>query len=140
MPTPNTSPIFTLTPAAVTSTIAAANTARDGSGTLVTAFTAGANGSRVDFITFTSSQATAAASAARVQRVFLTDTSGLNPILIQEVVLPAVTASNTAIGATVTITFTNGLVINEGQIIRVSQSVYGSAADGTSVVVRVGNY
>jgi hypothetical protein len=140
MPTPNTTPIFTLTPAATTSTIAAANTARDGSGTLVTAFTAGANGSRVDFITFTSSQATAAASAARVQRVFLTNESGLSPILIQEVVLPAVTASNTAIGATTTITFTNGLVINTGQIIRVSQSVYGSAADGTSVVVRGGNY
>lgn len=136
----NTSPIFTLTPTAITSTIAAANTARDGSGSLVTAFTAGANGSRVDFITFTSSQATPAASAARVQRVFLTDTSGLNPILIQEVVLSAVTASNTVIGATSTITFTNGLVINTGQLIKVSQSVYGSAADGTSVVVRGGNY
>lgn len=136
----NTSPIFTLTPVAATSTIAAANTARDGSGSLVTAFTAGANGSRVDFITFTSSQATAAASAARVQRVFLTDTAGLNPILIQEVAFSAVTASNTAIGATATITFTNGLIINAGQIIRVSQSVYGSAADGTSVLVRGGNY
>jgi len=136
----NTSPIFTLTPNAAVSTIAAANTARDGSGTLVTAFTAGANGSRVDFITFTSSQATAAASAARVQRVFLTDTSGLNPTLIQEVVLAAVTASNTAIGATSTITFTNGLVIASGQIIKVSQSIYGSAADGTATLVRGGNY
>lgn len=136
----NTSPIFTLTPNAATSTIAAANTARDGSGTLVTAFTAGANGSRVDFITFTSSQATAAASSARVQRVFLTDTSGLNPRLISEVAMTAVTASNTAIGATQTITFTNGLVINTGQIIKVSQSVYASAADGTDVLVRGGNY
>ena len=136
----NTSPIFTLTPNAAVSTIAAANTARDGSGTLVTAFTAGANGSRVDFITFTSSQATAAASAARVQRVFLTDTAGLNPTLIQEIVLAAVTASATAIGATSTITFTNGLVINTGQIIKVSQSIYGSAADGTAVLVRGGNY
>jgi len=136
----NFSPIFTLTPNAAVSTIAAANTARDGSGTLVTAFTAGANGSRVDFITFTSSQATAAASAARVQRVFLTDTSGLNPTLIQEIVLAAVTASTTAIGATSTITFTNGLVIASGQIIKVSQSIYGSAADGTATLVRGGNY
>lgn len=136
----NTSPIFTLTPNAATSTIAAANTARDGSGALVTAFTAGANGSRVDFITFTSSQATAGASSARVQRVFLTDTAGLNPRLIQEIVLSAVTASNTAIGATSTITFTNGLVINAGQLIQVSQSVYASAADTTAVLVRGGNY
>lgn len=136
----NTSPIFTLTPKAATANIAAANTARDGSGSLVTLFTAGANGSRVDFITFTSSQVTAAASAARVQRVFLTDESGLNPRLISEVAMSAVTASNTAIGATTTITFTNGLVINAGQVIRVSQSVYGSAADATDVLLRGGNF
>jgi len=136
----NTSPIFTLTPEAVTCTIAAANTARDGSGTLVDLFTAGANGSRIDFITFISAQATPAASAARVQRVFLTDTAGLNPRLVQEIVLPAVTASATAIGATSTITFTNGLVINAGQIVKVSQSVYGSANDQTQAIARGGDY
>jgi len=136
----NTSPIFTLTPRAATAVIAAANTARDGSGTLVDLLTAGSNGSRIDFIVFTSSQATAAASAARVQRVFLTDTSGLNPRIISEVVLSAVTASNTAIGATSTITFTNGLILASGQIVKVTQSIYGSAADGTSVLARGGDY
>lgn len=136
----NVSPIFVLTPNAQVSQIAAANTDRSGGGVLVTAFTAGVNGSRIDFITFTSSQVTPAASSARVQRVFLTDTAGANPTLIQEIVLPAVTASGTAIGATATITFTNGLVIASGQIIKVSQSVYGSAADGTAVLVRGGNY
>ncbi|MFY8165200.1 MAG: hypothetical protein ACOVJ8_01330 [Sediminibacterium sp.] len=48
----NTTPIFVLTPNTSTATIDAANTARDGSGTLVTAFTAGASGSRVDFVQF----------------------------------------------------------------------------------------
>jgi hypothetical protein len=136
----NVQPIFTLTPNAATANIAAANTARDGSGTLVTLFTAGTNGSRIDFIVFTSSQATAGASSARVQRVFLTDTSGLNPRLISEIVLPAVTASTTAIGATATITFTNGLVIKSGQIVKVAQSVYVSAADNTDVLARGGDY
>jgi len=136
----NTSPIFTLTPRAVTAIIAAANTARDGSGALVDVMTAGSNGSRIDYITFTSSQASVGASSARVQRVFLTDTSGLNPRIISEVVLPAVTSSNTAIGATSTITFTNGLVIASGQKIQVTQSVYASAADNTSVLVRGGDY
>ena len=136
----NTTPIFTLTPNAALANITAANTARDGSGTLVTLFTAGANGSRVDFITFTSSQATAGASSARVQRIFLTDNTGLNPRLISEVVLAAVTASTTAIGATSTVTFTNGLVIASGQIIKVTQSVYASAADGTDCLARGGNY
>jgi hypothetical protein len=133
-------PQFTATPRATTSRIAAANTARDGSGTLVTGFTAGASGSRVDFITFTSSQATVGASALRICRVFLTDTSGLNPRLIQEVSLAAVTSSNTAIGATSTITFTNGLVIGSGQIISTTQSVYGGAADATDVLVRGGDF
>jgi hypothetical protein len=136
----NTSPIFTLTPRATTAIIAAANTARDGSGTLVDVMTAGSNGSRIDFIIFTSSQATAGASSARVQRVFLTDTSGLNPRIISEVTLAAVTASTTAIGATSTITFTNGLIIASGQKIQVAQSVYASAADNTSVLARGGDY
>ena len=136
----NTSPIFALTPRAVTATIAAANTARDGSGTLVDVITGATDGTRIDFLTFTSAQATAGASAARVQRVFLTDTGGLNPRLISEVVLSAVTASNTAIGATATITFTNGLIIASGQKLQVTQSVYGSAADQTHVLVRGGNY
>ena len=136
----NTLPIFTLTPNATVSNVAAANTARDGSGALVTAFTAGANGSRIDFITFTSSQATPAASAARVMRIFLTDTNGANPRLIGEIVLSAVTASNTAIGSTSTFTFTNGLIIRSGQIIKVSQSIYGSAADATDVLTRGGDY
>jgi hypothetical protein len=72
--------------------------------------------------------------------VFLSDESGLNPRLISEVVLSAVTASTTAIGATATITFTNGLIINAGQIVSVAQSVYGGAADGTDVVLRGGNF
>lgn len=135
-----TSPNFVSTPKATVTTIAAANTARDGSGTLVTAFTAGASGSRVDTIKFTSSQATAAASALRICRVFLTDTAGANPTLIEEVSLPAVTASNTVVGSTATITFVNGLCIASGQLVRVTQSVYGSAADGTSVIVRGGDF
>lgn len=133
-----TTPNFVAIPRTTTATISAANTARDGSGTLVTAFTAPSTHARIDFIKFTSSQATAGASAARVMRIFLTDTSGNNPTLIEEVVLGAVTASNTAIGATVTVTFINGLFLESGQQIRVSQSVWNNAADNTAVLVRGG--
>jgi len=136
----NTSPIFALTPRAVTAAISAANTARDGSGTLVDVLTASTNGTRIDFLTFTSAQATAGASAARVQRVYITDTGGVNSRLISEVVLAAVTASTTAIGATSTITFTNGLILASGQKLQVSQSVYGSASDLTHVIARGGDY
>jgi hypothetical protein len=133
-------PQFTATPRATGSRVSASNTSRDGSGSLVTSFTAGASGSRLDFITFTSAQATAAASSLRIMRVFLTDTSGLNPRLISEVSLPAVTASNTAIGATATITFTNGLVIAAGQLIQTTQSVYAGVQDQTDVLSRGGDF
>lgn len=136
----NTSPIFALTPRAVTATIASAVTNRDGTGTITEVMTAGSSGTRIDFITFNSAQATPAASAARVQRVYITDTSNANPRLISEVVLPAVTASGTTIGATATITYTNGLILASGQRLLVSQSVYGSVADTTQVLVRGGDY
>jgi hypothetical protein len=136
----NTSPIFALTPRAVTATIAIAVTNRDGTGSITDVLTAGSNGTRIDFVTFTSAQATPAASAARVQRVYITDTSGANSRLISEIVLPAVTASATAIGATATITYTNGLILASGQKLQVSQSIYGSANDTTQVLVRGGDY
>jgi len=135
-----TAPQFTSVPNAALSRISAANTARDGSGSLVDSFTAGASGSRIDSIVFTSAQASVGASAARVQRVALTDTSGINPRLIAEVAMTAVTSSNTAIGATQTIIFTNGLVIKSGQLIKTWQSIYGSAADQTDVLVKGGDF
>lgn len=46
----NTIPIYPITPKASWGTITAANTAKDGTGTVITAFTAGANGSRIDKI------------------------------------------------------------------------------------------
>jgi len=136
----NTSPIFTLTPNCAVSFITAANTARDGSGSLVTAFTAGSNGSLVSQITFTNDAASVGASALKVMRVFVTDASGVNPTLLQETLLPAITSSNIVIGATATITFTNGLVIKSGQLIKVSQSLCATSADNTAVVVQGGDY
>lgn len=121
-------------------TIAAANTARDGSGTLVTLFSAGANGSLLSTIVFTNSQATPGASVAKVVRVFITDAAGANPKLLSESALPAATASNTAIGATVQVQFTNGLIIKSGQIVKVSQSLCATAADNTDVVAEGGDY
>lgn len=136
----NFSPIFVLTPNCPTATIAASNTARDGSGTLVTLFTAGASGSRVDYVKFTSAQATAAACSAMVGRVWLTDTAGANPRLIEEVAIVTATASNTVIGATSTITFIGGLVIASGQIVKVTQSIYAGVQDQFQVVARGGDY
>lgn len=120
--------------------ITAANTARDGSGALVTLLTAGVNGTIITRITFTSAQATAAASSAMVGRVFVSDVNGANPRLKAEVAITTVTASNTVIGATSSIQFPSGWVLKTGQIVSVTQSVYAGAQDQMDVTVDAGDY
>jgi hypothetical protein len=136
----NTSPVFVLIPLTPTATIAAANTARDGSGSLVTLFTCGANGGRIESIKFTSAQATAAASSAMVGRVFVSDAAGANPRLHTEIAIATATASTTVIGATSTITFPGGLPLKTGQIVYVTQSVYAGAQDQMHVTAQAGDY
>lgn len=95
--TANTTPIYTLTPVvSVGQTIATANTAKDGTGTVVTAYTAGANGSLPLGINFRP----IGTNIATVARIFInngsTNTSAANNSLFDEITLPAVTLSETA--------------------------------------------
>lgn len=136
----NTTPIFVLTPNSIPQPSAAANTASDGSGTLVTLLTAGANGSRVDSVQFRNAQITPAASSAMRCVLFLTDASGLNPQPIGEVLLPATTRSNTVIGATNTITFSPALIMQSGQILKFVQSVYAGAQDRIAAIAFGGDF
>lgn len=136
----NTTPIFALTPQTSFARSAAANTARDGSGTIITACTAAINGTRIDRITITSAQATAALNSAMVARIFISDTSGLNYRLYKEVVLSAVTASATVIGSTATITIQGGLLLKSGQLLGVCTSVYAGVQDQVDFVVEGSDY
>lgn len=67
----NTTPIFPLTPNISWATITAANTAKDGTGTVDTVFTAGANGARVDFLKVRAK----GTNVATVLRVFINNGS-----------------------------------------------------------------
>ena len=136
----NTSPIFTLSGNFAIARIAAANTASDGSGTLVTVVTAGTNGTRVDGIRFRNSQTTAAASSAMVHKIFLTDTAGANPRLIGELATPAATRSTIAIGTTSIFTFDQPVIMKSGQIMSVCQSVYAGVQDQFDVIAYAGDY
>jgi hypothetical protein len=136
----NTQPIFILTPNIGMVRITTGNTASDGTGTLFTAFTAGTNGSRVESVTFTNSQNTAAASTAMVGKVFITDTSGLNPMLLQEITMPTITRTTAVIGQSQTIFFGTGLLLKSGQLIKVVTSIYSGAQDQVDVIVRGGDY
>ena len=69
--------------------VSTANTARDGTGTIATIFTAGSNGSRVDDIWITATGTT----TAGVVRLFIND--GTNTRLWQEVMVTAATPSTT---------------------------------------------
>lgn len=80
---------YASTPRLGSGVLSAANTNRDGTGTIVNVFTAGASGSRIDAITI---QATAATSLGMI-RLFVFD--GTNTRLIGEVPVSAITPSGT---------------------------------------------
>lgn len=136
----NTTPIFIRRGNFTPARIAAANTASDGSGTLVSLITGATDGTRVDGVRFINSQSTAAAAGAKVYRIFITDTSGNNPRLIGEVAVAGVTRTTTAIGQTAIYTFDQPIVMLSGQIMSVIQSVYAGAQDQTDACAFAGDY
>ena len=93
----NTAPIFTLTPAVEwgPTLITTANTAKDGTGTVLTVFTAGTNGSYIQRVRFR----TAGTNVATVARLFINNGSAsstaANNILFDEISLTATTLSET---------------------------------------------
>lgn len=80
-------PVFASTAKCWMGQATAANTARDGTGTLVTIATAGASGSRIDKVTVVATGTT----TAGVVRLFIHD--GTNARLLEEIIIPAVTPS-----------------------------------------------
>jgi hypothetical protein len=92
----NTDPIFTKTPKIAWGTITTANTAKDGTGTVVTIFTAGADGARVDRIVARA----LGTNVATVLRVFINNgsdsTVAANNTLVAEKTLPSTTLSEVA--------------------------------------------
>jgi regulator of protease activity HflC (stomatin/prohibitin superfamily) len=136
----NTSPIFISTGTFTPARIAAANTASDGSGSLVTLVTAAVDGTRVDSVRFRNAQASNAASSAMVHRMFLSNTGGTNFRLIGEVATPAATRSASAIGATSVYTFDQPIIMKSGQILSVCQSVYAGVQDQVDAVAYAGDY
>ena len=93
----NNDPIFPLTPDIEWVTaFTAANTAVDGTGTVQTVFTAGANGSWVEEIIF----APLGTNVVTVARIFVnngsTNATAANNVMIGQLTLPATTLNNAA--------------------------------------------
>lgn len=80
-------PVFSQTPICGIGQAATANTARDGSGTLATLYTAGANGGRVEYVR---AKATVTTTAGMV-RLFISTDAGSTKRLWAEIPISAVT-------------------------------------------------
>lgn len=109
----STSAQYAAMPKTAVAQVTTANTARDGTGTIATVFTAGASGSRIDDVTITA----VATTTAGMVRLFLHD--GTNARLLREVAVSAITPSGTV--AAFTASLTNlALVLQSGWSLRAS--------------------
>ncbi|MBP8282897.1 MAG: hypothetical protein KAX46_03135 [Chromatiaceae bacterium] len=92
----NFQPIFPLTPVVSWGKVTTANTAKDGTGTVVPVFTAGVNGARLDYLKVRA----LGTNVATVLRVFVNNgadqTVDTNNSLIYEQTIAATTLSETA--------------------------------------------
>lgn len=110
----NTVPIFVLTPKHPQVRIATANTARDGTGTLGTLFTAGANGA-----VFRGVRAQAeGTTTAGVVRLFVQAGGAGNNELLKEILIPAVTPSATIEAASGEYFPEGGIVLGAGDVVK----------------------
>jgi hypothetical protein len=105
----NTQPIFPLVPKINFGFVTTANTAKDGTGTIVPVFTAGAFGSRLDTIRIRAR----GTNVATVLRVFInngqTNTTATNNTLFTERTIASTTLSEVAALAETEISFTTAL-------------------------------
>lgn len=125
------SPVYVGTPKTWTCALSAANTNRDGTGTLVDLVAGGSIGSRVDTVRII---AKAAIAATTVVRLFLFD--GTNTRLFKEVLVPITTPSTTVETFTQDLTFGEGLVIPNGW--KLQGSVH--TADPFNLIARGGDF
>lgn len=92
-------PNFSATPRATVNQVSVANTNRDGTGTIVSCFTAGASGSRIESVEVIATGTTTAGTV----RLFIND--GTNTRLLREIPIAAVTPSGTIPAFGVILTF-----------------------------------
>lgn len=142
----NTNPIFPLTPNVSWGNVLAANTAKDGTGTVVTVFTAGLNGSKIDQIKVRA----LGTNVATVLRLFVNNgqvnTTAANNSLIHEVTIPATTLSEVAALADNDITIAK----NTGEVAvpipylpagyKINVTIGTAVAAGLQVTVHGGDY
>lgn len=141
----NVNPIFPISPKCSWGKLTAANTAKDGTGTVVELFTAGANGARIDQIKVRA----LGTNIATVLRLFvnngLTQATATNNSLIHEVTIAATTLTETAALVDNDITITKGSdVVPPIQTLppgyKILATIGTAVAAGLQVTVSGGDY
>lgn len=110
--------------------VSVANTNRNGTGTIVTVFTAGSSGSRIDDISIDATGTT----TAGVVRLFIND--GTTSYLWQEILVPAITPSTTVPVFSATL-LNQSLLIQNGWSLRASTN---NAETFNIIVTRAGDF
>ncbi len=132
----NTTPIYSGTPNVSWGTVTTANTAKDGTGTVVTVYTAGADGGRCDYVRVRA----LGTNTATVLRVFInngsTNATASNNVLVGEVTLPATTASATA--ALVEVGYTFNQALQAGY--KINMTIGTAVAAGWIASAEAGSY
>lgn len=128
-----TNPNYASTPRTAIAQISAANTARDGTGTLVDVIAGAATGTRVDDITIIATGST----TNGMVRLFLTTDAGTTNRLLREVPVSAVTPSGTVQAFSVSL-FDLGIVLpNTNTRIRAATN---NAETFNVIVTRAGDF
>jgi hypothetical protein len=131
----NTSPIFALSPELAIATVTTATTDRTGATmtNTVTLLTAATNGTKITQI----GAKVAGTNAATLVLIFVSDTSGANFKLFDEIVLSAITAGTTTTSQRAVTTYAD-LQLKAGQVVKVGTTVAITA--GVNVFAVKGDY
>jgi len=131
----NTSPIFALTPEAAFVTVTAATTDRTGATTanLSELLTAATDGTKITQI----GAKAGGSNAATIVLIFITNTSGTNPKLYDEIAMEAVTAGTTTTSQR-QVTAYSDLQLKSGQKVLVGITV--AVTDGINIFAIKGDY
>ena len=131
----NTSPIFALVPETSIVTVTLATTDRTGAITnnLSDLLTASTNGTKITQI----GAKVAGSNSATSVLIFITDTSGNNPKLFDEIALPSISATTTTTSQR-QVTAYSDLQLKAGQKVKVGITV--AVSDGVNIFAIKGDY
>jgi len=128
----NTSPIFTLTPVLAIAQVTTANSARDGTGTIVTVISGNTNGTRIHKIRM---QATETTTAGMI-RLFIYDGANTRLWLEEQVIAATPSATVPAWSSEILLYGEAALVIPSGYSLRASTE----NAEAINIIVEGGDF